>query len=237
MKISLIIPAHNEEKIIGACLNDVILHSRGGFSEIIVVDNASTDNTSAVAARFPEVKVVYEERKGTNSARLRGLKESSGELVAFFDADTRLPPKWIGIAEEVFSTHAGVVGLSGPYKYYDGTAFQKWTQNMFWWATAPIIWRVVGYMILGGNFVARRDILLKAGINPDITFYGDDTDIAKRLSKYGKVVFRMDFFTYSSMRRMLKAGLLKTNIIYCLNFFWPILFGRPFTKTHDNIRS
>ena len=62
-KISLIIPAYNEEKYIGSCLDHAIKNSGGKFSEIIVVDNVSTDSTKSLAERRPGVRVIREERK------------------------------------------------------------------------------------------------------------------------------------------------------------------------------
>ena len=55
--ISLIIPAYNEEKYIGQCLDSAIKNSNGKFFEVIVVDNASKDNTSKIASSYPNVKV------------------------------------------------------------------------------------------------------------------------------------------------------------------------------------
>ena len=50
MEISLVIPAFNEEKYIGACLDSVLRSAKGKLKEIIVVDNASTDGTARVGA-------------------------------------------------------------------------------------------------------------------------------------------------------------------------------------------
>jgi glycosyltransferase involved in cell wall biosynthesis len=58
--ISLIIPAYNEEKYISTCLDYAIKNSNGKLLEIIVVDNASTDNTKKIASNYPNVRVVYE---------------------------------------------------------------------------------------------------------------------------------------------------------------------------------
>lgn len=237
MKISLIIPAYNEELCIKKCLEAAITHSDGKFHEIIVVDNASTDATGEIARSIIGVKVVHEAKKGLTKARQRGLEASTGDIVAYIDADTLLPAHWISKVEKIFMEQPDTVCLSGPYRYHDGIKWKNMIMHTIWWLTAPLTYRVVGYMVLGGNFVARREALIAmGGFDQNIDFYGEDTDIARRLSKHGKVIFDMSFYIHSSSRRFNKEGLIKTNVTYALNFLWPILFHRPFTKKSTDIR-
>ncbi len=230
MTISLVIPAYNEEEYIGACLDSALENSHGKFKEIIVVDNASTDHTGDIARKRPGVVVIREDRKGTGHARQTGLEHATGEFVAYMDADTRVPEQWFGMVEAIFSKDPGIVLLSGPYRYYDSSWYKRWTQYALWWISAPLVYRLVGYMALGGNIVVKRGALLRAGgISRDITFYGDDTDLARKMHTVGKVVWRMDFFVYASMRRFNNGGIFKTNLIYALNYIWPVVFNRPYT--------
>jgi glycosyltransferase involved in cell wall biosynthesis len=236
-KISLIIPAYNEEKYLGDCLKAATDNSAGRFHEIIVIDNASTDHTREVAEKFPGVRVVREEQKGLTRARARGLAEATGDLLAYIDADTRLPKNWLGILLDFYDKNPGAVCLSGPYHYYDGNQYRNFILHILWWIYAPTTYRFVGYMVLGGNFVARREALLAmGGFDKTIEFYGEDTDIARRLNKLGKVVFKMNFFIYSSSRRFNVEGIFKTNYIYTMNFLWEVFFHRPYTKKYQDIR-
>ena len=82
--ISVIIPAYNEENSIGRVLNDL---PQDKLKEIIVVNNASTDNTAEVA-RINGAKVVEESCRGYGAACLRGISEvSSSDIVVFVDGD------------------------------------------------------------------------------------------------------------------------------------------------------
>jgi glycosyltransferase involved in cell wall biosynthesis len=237
MQISLVIPAHNEEAYLGGCLDSVLAHARGRFHEIIVVDNASTDRTTEVALKRPGVRVVQETEKGLTKARQRGFLEATGEYIAYLDADTHMPAGWFDRAERILSQNPRAVALSGPGKYWDATWRERSILDAVWWVTAPISYRIAGYMIYGAAFIARRDAIEAiGGFDKSIEFYGEDTDIAKRLSGVGKVIFRMDFFIYSSARRFKKEGIVKTNLTYMMNFLWPVLFGRPLTRTHEDIR-
>jgi len=237
IKISLIIPAYNEENYIEECLENAIKHSDGKFHEIIVIDNNSTDRTRELAGKFPGIRVVHEPEKGLTRARQKGLEIATGDYLAYIDADTRLHPSWIKIAEKFFSKHPEAVSLSGPYRYYDGSIPKNFFQHITWWVGGPINYYMAGYMVLGGNFIAKKEALLKTGgFDKKIDFFGEDTDIARRLSKHGKVIFKMDFFIYSSSRRFQKEGFIKTNWTYSMNFWWQVLFHHPLTKEYTDQR-
>ena len=237
LKISLIIPAYNEEIYLPECLEKALEYSEGRFFEIIVVNNNSTDRTKEVALSFPGVRVVDEPIKGLTKARQRGLEEARGDYLAYIDADTLMPSQWFNIVEKFFTRNPDAISLSGPYRYYDGSKVKNFFMHLVWWINAPIGYMLAGYMILGGNFVAKKKALLDiGGFDKNIEFYGEDTDISRRLSKLGKVVFKMNFFIYSSSRRFQKEGFVKTNLVYALNFVWEVLFKRPFTNSYNDCR-
>ncbi len=239
MRVSFVIPAHNEEKYIGECIES-ILETRKGWeqeTEIIIVDNASTDRTREIAEKYPGVRVIYEPNKGLTKARQRGLREATGNLVAYIDADSRVPSAWLRFALAEFSRRPRMVCLSGPFRYHDLPWFDKLLAEAGWYLFAPITYRLVGYMVLGANFIAKKEALIDiGGFDTTIDFYGEDTNIARRLSKIGKVVFKMNFFIYGSGRRLQDAGILKTFIQYGLNFIWEVLFHKPFTRKYKDVR-
>ena len=233
MKISFIIPAYNEERYIGQCLESILLELKDSDHdyEIIVVNNASLDNTKKEAEKFSSVKVFDEPRKGTNFARQKGLDSTKGEYLAYLDADTKIPRGWIKYAEKAFKESSEMVSLSGPYKYYDIPKLKGIVLNALWKTTAPVTYKMLGYMVLGGNFIVKKDSLLSVGgFNTDIKFYGDDMDTAKRLNNVGKVVFDMNFYNYSSSRRFLNQGVVRLCFKYALNLIWVVLFNKPFNK-------
>jgi GT2 family glycosyltransferase len=140
------------------------------------------------------------------------------------------------MAERTFKRHPHIVSLSGPRRYFGTTWWRRWILNAFW-LPAPLIYRIAGYMILGGNFIVRKDALEKiGGFDPNIKFYGEDTDIARRLSAVGKVMFRSRFYVYASARRFEEEGLWKTNMTYAVNYLWPVLFGKPYTMRYEDVR-
>src|SRR5689334_20387724 len=100
MKISVIIPAYNEEQALAATIQSVLDQNYPNF-EIIIVNNASSDNTQEIAQRFP-VKVVLEPRKGLLYARERGRKEATGEIIANIDADCLPKSNWLSSGIKLF---------------------------------------------------------------------------------------------------------------------------------------
>ncbi|WP_414468689.1 glycosyltransferase family 2 protein [Methanobacterium sp. ACI-7] len=93
MMISIVIPALNEEGIVGKTVKMVPvqkLRENGLDVEIVVVDNASTDNT-AQEAREAGARVVFGEKRGYGNAYLKGFSEAKGDIIVMGDADGTYP--------------------------------------------------------------------------------------------------------------------------------------------------
>jgi glycosyltransferase involved in cell wall biosynthesis len=244
MRLSFVVPAYNEESYLPACLDSILAQTQGlgDAIEIIVVNNASTDRTREVALKYPGVRVVDEPRKGLTFARQAGFAVSKGELIANVDSDSRLTPGWLKTVLDNFAADPKLVALSGPFVYYDLSPSQLVSVRIFYlvaflvYVTNRYILRA-GSMVQGGNFVLRRDALEKVGgFNTAIAFYGEDTDIARRMNAVGKVKFTFDLKMYSSARRLKHEGMLKIAARYTVNYFWTTFRKKPFTEEYTDIR-
>jgi cellulose synthase/poly-beta-1,6-N-acetylglucosamine synthase-like glycosyltransferase len=244
MKLSFVIPAYNEEHYIGDCLEAIIKQKKElpYDIEIVVVDNASTDHTAAVVQKYPEVKLVHESSKGIVHARRAGLLASTGDLIANVDADTRITPGWIKKVMEEFAKNPKLVALSGPFIYYDSPRLFRFLTRAFYYfgfffyLLNRFVFRV-GSMLQGGNFIVRRDALERAGgFDINISFYGEDTDIARRMHKVGQVKWTFALPTYASGRRLASEGGFTTGLRYMVNFFWVTFFKKPWTEDYSDIR-
>jgi len=238
MKLSFVIPAYNEEKYIGKCLLSVFkeLEGKDYETEVIVVNNACTDRTREVVAEFPGVKIVDEMEKGLVPARRAGFLASSGELIANVDSDTMLTPGWVDKVFKEFSNDEKLVALSGPFVYYDLTGFVNfWVQAFFYLGfLSNLVNHYVfrgGSVLQGGNFIVTRAALEKiGGYNPNLNFYGEDADVARRISKVGKVKFTLRLPMYASGRRLRVEGAVMTGIRATLDYIWIMLWKKPFRK-------
>src|SRR5260221_7568754 len=93
LRISIIIPAYNEEGHLPACL-DAIAAQTLKPDEVIVVDNNSTDKTVEIAKKYPFVKLLNEKRQGLRYTRNTGLDAATGDVIGRIDTDSILSPKW-----------------------------------------------------------------------------------------------------------------------------------------------
>lgn len=245
MKLAFVIPAYNEEALIGKCLESVVAEvARSGRpAGIIVVNNASSDRTGEIARSFPGVEVVDEPKKGLVNARDAGFAASAGyDLVANIDADTMVPEGWLDTVYSEFERDSGLVCLSGPYIYYDLSGWNRFLVEAFYVLT-KLIYLVnryvlrVGSVVQGGNFVFKRQAWADVGgYDRSIEFFGEDTDVAVRLSKVGGVKWTFKLKMKTSGRRLEKEGVFKTAATYTLNFFWVTFRGKPATKDYTDIR-
>lgn len=242
-ELAFVIPAHNEQALIGQCLESVLkeVGRSGADVEIVVVNNASTDRTKEIAEGFAGVRVVDEMQKGLVHARHAGFEATTAPLVANIDSDTMVPEGWISTVLEEFRGNPRLVALSGPYVYYDLSAWNRFLVRLFYYVSYVVYLLAkalrVGAMIQGGNFVLKRDAWIAAGgFDRTIAFYGEDTDVAVRMSKVGPVkwTFRLPMMT--SGRRLEKEGVFKVGATYVINFFWVTFVGRPKTRDYTDIR-
>lgn len=244
MKLAFVIPAYNEEALIGKCVESVLAEVKrsGRDVDVVVVNNNSTDRTREIAASYEGARVVDELQKGLVSARDGGFRTTTAELVANIDGDTIVPPGWLDTVFAEFEKDPKLVCLSGPYVYYDLNPWQRFLVGMFYGLTSLIYWvnryvLRVGSVVQGGNFVLKRDAWIKAGgFNREIKFYGEDTDVAVRLSKQGNVKFTHKLKMLTSGRRLAEEGVFRTGLTYTLNFFWVTFAGKPATHEHSDIR-
>ena len=244
MEIAFIVPAYNEQKLLGQCLRSIkreVARSKLP-AEIVVVNNGSTDQTKSVALRVVGVRVVDAPQRGLVYARDAGLHATTASLLANIDADTILPTGWIDRVIGEFRSDSHLVALSGPFLYYDLSISKQLLVFIFYGASYLFhslanSLGVGGVVVQGGNFVLRRDALLQAGgFDTTISFYGEDTDIARRLNTVGRVKWTFSLYAYSSGRRLLAEGLMATGWTYALNWISVTLTSRPYTTQHVDFR-
>ncbi|MEQ1771065.1 MAG: glycosyltransferase family 2 protein [Devosia sp.] len=244
MQLAFVIPAYNEEILIRKCVDSVLAEIKrsGRECEVVVVNNNSTDRTSEIVSAVPGVRLVHETEKGLGPARDCGLKATTAELVANIDADTVVPEGWLDTVFEEFGKDEKLVCLSGPYIYYDLSIWHRMLVGTFYGLT-KLIYLInryvlrVGSVVQGGNFVFKRSAWEKAGgYNRGIKFYGEDTDVAVRLSKVGAVKWTFKLKMKTSGRRLAEEGVFATAGRYTLNFFWVTFAGKPLTSEHTDIR-
>lgn len=201
MKVSVVIPAYNEEKYIGQCL-DSLMKQEVMADEIIVVNNNSTDQTVEFIKKYP-VTLVHEPKQGILPTRNTGFNTAQYDIIARCDSDCILPPNWIKEIKQNFTDHPDISAVSGPVKFYDAPIKTHLFCSLF-----MIFVRVVqGYdTTIGPNMAFTKKIWEKISneVCADEKSVHEDMDIAIHVHKAGGKI-RADYYLVSqaSARRIL----------------------------------
>jgi glycosyltransferase involved in cell wall biosynthesis len=242
VRYSVIVCAYNEERLLPGCLHSLLQQSFPPH-EIIVINNASTDRTAAVAA-IPGIRVVDEPRKGLVVARETGWREATGDVLVYVDADCRAPRGWLERVAQEFAVPHPPAAVTGPYRFYDWDVFGRVLIKMYDYSLAPLTHVLaqhvfgIGAVLYGGNFAVRCDALEAiGGFDTSIEFHGEDTNLARRLSKAGQIRLRHRCYVFTSARRYKTMGRGRVFRLYVRNFCAEIFFHRPSDTTHEDVRA
>ncbi len=206
MKVSIVIPAYNEEKSIERTIKSLMNQTYRDV-EIIVVDNNSKDKTFEIASKY--VKTINEPKQGYIFAVKRGIGATSGEIVTVCDADSIYPKKWLQKMLKSFKKEK-IVAVYGTAMFYDTGKFMAFisliSYTVFLWIS-----KFLGLDNTAGfNFLFRREAYNKAGGYDENWKWGSpDIDLGKRLKKFGKVKLR-NKIVFTSARRFKKGGFINT---------------------------
>jgi len=247
LTITAIVCAYNEARPLPACIFSLLAQTRPP-DEIIVINNASTDDTGAVAREIarcaPSVRVVDEPAKGLVVARETARRAAHGSVLAYVDADCRVPLRWLERVEQQFSSSPSAVAITGPYRFYDWDALGRAIIGVYDVLVAPpthvLVHRVlgIGAILYGGNFAARADALARiGGFDKSIEFHGEDTNLGRRLAAIGRVRMCPECWVWTSARRYVAMGKRKVFSLYVRNFWSEILRHRPADRDHLDVRA
>lgn len=223
--VSVVIPAYNEEELIGKCLDSLVAQKTTEQFEVVLVDNNSTDNTSKIAEGYQgklNLRIILEKEKGRGIARFVGFQQARGDIILSTDADTVVPPDWIEkVIHHLKSSQA--VAVAGPCKIADCNWFTNLVFNFIQPASMRIHKLFRGfYWMSGFNFGVYKDIYDKSGgFNRGLNVQ-EDVEIAVKVKKLGKIIYAPDTKVTASGRRFkngLISGLLPYLTTYISYFF------------------
>jgi glycosyltransferase involved in cell wall biosynthesis len=181
-KYSFIIPAYNEEALLGATLDALRASAAalaGGF-EIIVVNDDSSDRTPEIA-RQRGVRVVDVKKRQIAAVRNAGAAVAVGEVFVFVDADTLVPSETLLGVERMLADPRIVAGgarmiLDRPPSFWGRVAVWVFTQVYF------------GVRLAAGGFLfARREVFQRAGAFDERYFAGEEVHLSRALKRHGRL--------------------------------------------------
>lgn len=203
--LSFIVPAHNEERLLGGTLDAIhqAASTTGQQYEVIVVDDASTDRT-AMIAESRNALVVRVSHRQIAASRNSGAKAATGELLFFVDADTSVNAHVLGMA--ISAVRAGAIGGGAAIKFDEPIPFY-----------ARLLLPLLGLSFRLGRLAAgcfvfcSRDAFHAVGGFNEAYFGGEEVIISRALGRQGRfVILRSTVVTSGRKLRAYSASELMT---------------------------
>lgn len=183
MHLSIVIPAFNEERLIERCLQSISASLAANFtpsitSEIIVVDNNSTDNTANLA-RQAGAQVVFEPINQIGRARNAGAAKATGDWLLFVDADSVLNPELLADILRLIEDGKSV-GCGSTLHMQGLPWWANWTLQL--WTGASILFRWAAGALVVCRSDAFRDV---GGFNQEL-YAADEISLSEQLKQWGR---------------------------------------------------
>lgn len=210
--VSVIVPAYNAAEDLEACLT-ALTPSRPLISEIIVVDDRSTDETASIARRMGARVVMTQARSGAATARNTGARASNREILIFVDADVCVHPNTIERALGLLAADPGLGAVSGSYddQPYAAGDLSIW-RNLLHCYTHQTA-RADTRTFWSGFGAIRRELLESVG-SFDPTYESiEDMDLGARLSAQG-IRLRLDAsLLVKHRKRWTLSSMVRTDVV------------------------
>ncbi len=220
MKISCVVPAYNEEKLLGrtlACIGESALafEALGWGFEVIVCDNNSTDRTAAVATECG-ARVVFERVNQIGRARNCGAAAATGDWLIFVDADSEPSRDLFEAVARAIGSGRVIGGGSTVRMDRDAPFFGIWVKG----------WNLISrtFRWAAGSFIFCETSAFRSIAGFSLELYAsEEIDLSKRLKKVGRTVSKsflilhrhplktsarkMDLYSLAEVRRFLRTFL------------------------------
>ncbi len=185
--VSIIIPCYNSESWIGETIESCIAQTWRN-TEIIVVDDGSTDNSFSVARKFEShrVKIISEQNQGASAARNRALRDAQGDYLQYLDADDLLAPNKIKAQlERLQNEDSRKLATCSWARFYQTVDDAKFIREPVWADMQAVEWLTTSW--LGGGMMATsawltpREVAEDAGAWDNARCPNDDGEYFTRV--------------------------------------------------------
>ena len=176
-RLSFVVPAHDEAPLVGACLDAIRAAAGHHAHDVLVVDDASTDATAAVAQAHG-ARVLPVAHRQIAATRNAGARATRGEVLVFVDADTRITPEVVAAA--LSALEAGAVGGGCAVRFDDA----RWHERA---VTALVMLGFRATGIAPGCFLfCSRDAFEAAGGFDERLYAAEDVALSRALANLGR---------------------------------------------------
>jgi GT2 family glycosyltransferase len=188
----MVVPMYNAEATIREALLSLLTQEGVRPTEIIVVDDGSTDSSARIvegmAREHPEVRLMRHQHGGAARTTNRGIREAKGELIGLLDSDAMVDIRWLATLVKAFEdpevyAAAGRIEIANP-----GAAWARLAGSELLLRYSKLSGRYVDH-VSTCNVLYRREVFEEAGLfNPRFAI-GYDVDMSYRIGKMGKKMY------------------------------------------------
>lgn len=193
--LTVIVCTHSRSALLRNCLGSLVIQDPNYTFTVLIVDNASSDDTQTVSRyfcqRFNHFQYLFEPKLGLSQARNTGMLKANSDYVAYLDDDALADPDWVKNIFKFIQTHPGVIAFGGPYSHFSFAQIPDWypldTVRYSLGDHEKII-EIGKEWISGSNMIFHRQTLialngfsLKLGMKGRSPGYGEETDLLYRI--------------------------------------------------------
>jgi len=241
MRISVIIPTLNEEKLIESMLRQFKNEIKNHYDiELILSDGGSSDNTVEIASPYVDKILIQDDKltKNISIGRNRGFLRANGDVLVFLNADTRFSDinAFFNLVRSFYNNNS-FVAIAFPVRVFpEEEKLSDKLFHKFYNFYVRILNKFFIGMGRGECHVIKRKVFEKVGGYNETLFAGEDFDLYKRIRKFGRILFAKDNIIYESPRRYRKYGYIKVFFDWAKNAISVVLFRKSISKTWEAVR-
>jgi glycosyltransferase involved in cell wall biosynthesis len=213
--ITVIVPAYNEEVLIGRCLESLAAQVPLP-DEIVVVDNASTDRTPQIVGAFIDahpqlnMKLIRETKKGCPAAREAGWRAASGDVIIHIDADEIVPPGWMQQIHDTLRRYPELGAFGGTVRFENPPLIIRIFETIFnVFYPRAVQWTKGFPYLCGGMTICKRELLERMNGYADLPANQlEDYYLSAQAHRLGyKTRYFPSIYAIHSLRRYHQGGI------------------------------
>lgn len=189
-KVSVVIPVYNCERYIGDAIRSVQAQTYPA-SEIIVVDDGSSDGTSAAVQACSGVKYLRQQNRGEPAARNLGIQHAAGDLIAFLDGDDLWTPDKLALQLPCLQAHPAWAMIYSDMATFDDRGVIDGSVKQRFQITFPqgnIFRQLFQETLFGsGSVVVHKEVFHKIGMFDESLLVGSDYEMWLRIARHFEV--------------------------------------------------
>jgi glycosyltransferase involved in cell wall biosynthesis len=185
------VTAYNGAAYVADAIESILAQTRP-VEEIVVVDDGSTDNTAEIVESYRpfDVRCIRQENRGLSRARNRGIRETTGDLIAFLDCDDTWLPDKNALQVDYLAAHPEAAIVSGHVWWWEPLTNRRWLERLG--VRRSKLRREITIHNCVGNAsgtLVRRRILEEVGLFDPTQIWAEDWELWMRLASRGEIGF------------------------------------------------